>query len=311
MQRSKVDQRELYARQWHEGRGIRWFVIATFAATWVWWLAGLAALPEGWAAGRLLCLATGMWWPGVAALAVTSGVLREPWATLRFARRGPWRYYLWAWALPIAAAGAAVVAPVLLGVAQFDPEFTLLRRQAAGEAGQDAPGFAPQLAAVSALLTAVSAAPLLHGLFALGEELGWRGFLLPRFLRFGLGPGQAWLATGVIWGLWHAPLVLVGQNFPGHPTAGLLMMIVYCVVAGAWLAWLRMASGSIWPAVLAHGTLNAVGSLPMLFLKPGYSSLVAGTLTSFCGVLPLAALVIWLGLSGRLELVADADEPAV
>ena len=101
--------------------------------------------------------------------------------------------------------------------------------------------------------------PLLNVPVIFGEEWGWRGYLLPRLLP--LGQWRAFVIGGVIWGLWHAPLILLGYNYPQHPVPGILFFTVVCVLLGILLGWMRLATGSIWPAVLAHGSLNSLGPL--------------------------------------------------
>ncbi len=62
--------------------------------------------------------------------------------------------------------------------------------------------------------------PLINTLLALGEELGWRGFLLPSLLP--LGQWRAILMSGLIWGVWHAPAILQGHNYPSQPVLGVV-----------------------------------------------------------------------------------------
>jgi CAAX protease family protein len=110
----------------------------------------------------------------------------------------------------------------------------------------------------------------LNVLPALGEEWGWRGWLLPALLPMGRWP--AVLTVGVVWGLWHAPIVLLGYNYPGHaPVAAVGLMVVFCVVTGSLLGWLRLRSGSVWPCAIGHGFLNASAALPLLFVAAGTS----------------------------------------
>ncbi|TFC81566.1 CPBP family intramembrane metalloprotease [Cryobacterium cheniae] len=105
---------------------------------------------------------------------------------------------------------------------------------------------------------------------ALGEELGWRGWLLPKLMRLGTVP--ALLLSGVIWGLWHAPLILLGYNYPGAPGwLGLTMMIGMSTVVGAVFGWLRLRSDSVWPAALAHGAFNAAAGFSLVFAAAGES----------------------------------------
>jgi len=103
-------------------------------------------------------------------------------------------------------------------------------------------------------------APGINAIFAFGEEWGWRGFLLPKLLPLGQLP--ALLLTGVLWGLWHSPVILLGDNYPFHPKFGIILMTIFCVIFGVLLGWLRLATGSIWPAAIGHGALNAVGGFP-------------------------------------------------
>jgi uncharacterized protein len=103
-------------------------------------------------------------------------------------------------------------------------------------------------------------APGLNAMFAFGEEWGWRGFLLPKLLPLGQWP--ALLLTGALWGFWYSPVILLGYDYPSHPKFGILLMTIFCVIFGILLGWLRLATGSIWPAAIGHGALNAVGGFP-------------------------------------------------
>lgn len=104
---------------------------------------------------------------------------------------------------------------------------------------------------------------LINTLPALGEEIGWRSWLLPRLLPLGTIP--ALLISGVLWGLWHAPLILLGYNYAEIPWAkSLLCMTLMCVAITPFISWLRLRSQSIWPAALAHGAFNAGGAFYLL-----------------------------------------------
>ncbi|MET1036514.1 MAG: CPBP family intramembrane glutamic endopeptidase [Arthrobacter sp.] len=121
---------------------------------------------------------------------------------------------------------------------------------------------------VAAQFVNIALGSLINTVPALGEELGWRGWLVPRLRP--LGTAGMILVSGVIWGLWHAPLVLLGYNYaPAPEWLGLLAMCGLTISFGAVLAWLRLASGSVWPAALAHGSLNASAGLMVVFAVPG------------------------------------------
>lgn len=103
---------------------------------------------------------------------------------------------------------------------------------------------------------------VLAGLLAVGEEIGWRGYLQPRLCRR-LGTGLGLTATGLLWAFWHLPLLLLGYVFPAAPVlGGLLLFPLVGVGLSFFLGWLREATDGIWGAVLAHGCYNAFfGSL--------------------------------------------------
>ncbi|MCM1267935.1 MAG: CPBP family intramembrane metalloprotease [Bacteroidales bacterium] len=95
---------------------------------------------------------------------------------------------------------------------------------------------------------------------ALGEEAGWRGYMMPKLIKLA-GMKKAVLIGGVIWGLWHAPLTCIGHNFgtayPGFPYAGIFLMCIFCIGLGTVLTYLTWKTGSIWPAAILHAVNNA------------------------------------------------------
>jgi membrane protease YdiL (CAAX protease family) len=76
------------------------------------------------------------------------------------------------------------------------------------------------------------------------------------------------LWTGIIWGLWHAPLILNGHNYPQHPVAGVFMMVVLCLLLTILLMYFRMKSNSVIVPAIMHGTLNAVAGITNLLITP-------------------------------------------
>lgn len=92
---------------------------------------------------------------------------------------------------------------------------------------------------------------------ALGEEIGWRGLLVPELARCTGFSGVA-LISGAIWTAWHVPLILFGSyHAPGSSVwLSLAAFIPVAMASGIAQAWLRLASGSIWGSVLMHGSWN-------------------------------------------------------
>lgn len=123
---------------------------------------------------------------------------------------------------------------------------------------------------------------------AFGEELGWRGFLMTALRPLGALP--ALLITGVVWGLWHAPLILLGYNY-GQPNAlGLVHMVGFTVLVGVLLGWLRMRSESVWTCAIAHGSINAAAGVVLVAVTTG-SQVLDASLLGWSGWFVLAVAI--------------------
>ena len=123
------------------------------------------------------------------------------------------------------------------------------------------------------LVSSISYAPLLNMFVALGEEIGWRGFMYPQ-LKARFGRRKGWILGGVIWGAWHWPLIwLIGYEYgaaagnpigyAGFPITGMLLFCVITIGLGILHDWLYEKSESIWVPALFHGALNAAATLPL------------------------------------------------
>jgi membrane protease YdiL (CAAX protease family) len=112
------------------------------------------------------------------------------------------------------------------------------------------------LLVIVAFPAAIIAGFSINGLFALGEELGWRGFLWSRLPRYGF---RGKLLLGIVWGLWHAPIILLGYNFPVHPYLGVLFLVFLTVSLNFPLTYLRDRSRSVYSPSVVHGMINACG----------------------------------------------------
>ena len=281
-----------------------WFLIIAFGLAWVFFLLPLVFGPLSSASRQVattIMWALAMWAPGLGAIIATRWVAGERLGTLNLRRLGDWRTYLWAWLLFPALAVVTGLLTWAFGAGKLDTQFTLIKESLAAVPGGAAiPAWLVVLIQVGVALTF---GPLINTIFALGEELGWRGFLLPRLLP--LGQWRAIGLSGVIWGIWHAPAILQGHNYPSHPVAGVFMMIVLCVLLGAILSWLYLRTRSPWAPALAHGSLNAIAGVPLLFLT-GVDITIGGTLASVIGWIPLALFVAWLAWTKRLPFV---DQP--
>jgi uncharacterized protein len=237
------------------------FLILAFAITW-------AIVGGGWAMGwhdaqqtAVFTLAASMFGPSIAAaicaFAFEKGRRRE--ALGLFFKPNLW--WLWAWLIALAIAFGASLVTVLAGQAQFVDIATSYLAQARAAAPEHAeaidqaaqiPGLTWILLAQAALLGALINTPIL----LLSEELGWRGYLYDLWRRFGFL--RYTLATGVLWGLWHAPAILLfGLNYPDHRLIGIPLFVLYCVLLSFPFTLVRDRGGkSLMPAAILHGTLK-------------------------------------------------------
>src|SRR6266404_6026007 len=100
--------------------------------------------------------------------------------------------------------------------------------------------------------------------FTFGEELGWRGLLLRETQTSGFLRSN--LFIGVVWGLWHAPIIVQGHNYPGHPLAGIFMMILFTTSLSFPMAYCRLKSRTILGPSALHGMINPLGMLTVFFV---------------------------------------------
>jgi len=114
------------------------------------------------------------------------------------------------------------------------------------------------------LLLAIAAQLAPRFLFAIAEEFGWRGYLEPRLAALGVAAARRHLAVAVVWGVWHLPYILATEGYTRLPLAVHLPLFMLAVMAMAfWYGTVQARTGSVWPAVLAHGVANTV-AFPLL-----------------------------------------------
>jgi membrane protease YdiL (CAAX protease family) len=248
-----MNTRTATTRQNPEGVGVRGlvtFLILTFALSAVFF--ALIVSGGGMEAGGGLLIVAGMWSPGIAAIATA--------LTYRRSLRGfGWglgkvRYLALGYALPLLYAGGAYLVVWATGLGTFyRPEGVAHVAGELGLAGWSAPVVIAVWAAATLLVTIpLSAIP------ALGEEIGWRGFLVPELAKV-TGLRRTALFSGAVWVVWHAPIVLSADYNAGTPGwYGFGCFALLLMGLSVAFAWLRLRSGSLWPAVILHAGHNAV-----------------------------------------------------
>lgn len=278
-----------------------YFLGLTFAITWtiegvaIWWIGDFSSLNQiGSGMETIVLIFVGcMYVPTLAVLIVQKGIYDDPLRPLGLSFQLNW----WWAAAALVPIGVAVGS---VGVSALEPDVTLSSGEAFLLDRLDAAPLPPdQLAEAKkgikegeAMLgptlalvlfgLALVAGPTVNGLAAFGEEFGWRGFLQRELAPLGFWPSS--LVIGVIWGLWHVPLIIGGYNYPGMPVTGVFMMTLFTVVWSPLHAYFAVQGQSVIPAAMMHGTINAVGGATYVFLDGGSRLGV--------GLLGLAGLVV-------------------
>ncbi len=139
-------------------------------------------------------------------------------------------------------------------------------------------------------LATIFITPFINSVFGFGEELGWRGYLLPKLMP--LGRTRAYVLTGVIWGLWHAPIILVGFNYPGYPILGVIWMAGMTTALSLYMNELTLRHRSSILAGWMHGVFNSQGYGIWRLLFPDVHPLLGG-FTGLVGIVVWLALGIW------------------
>lgn len=152
------------------------------------------------------------------------------------------------------------------------------------------PEISPSVFLLISLLQGIIAGATINLPFMFGEEFGWRGLLL--YETRNLGFFQSALFTGLVWGLWHAPIILMGHNYPHHPYFGIIMMCLMTIAISPVFAYVRVKMKSILSACMLHGMVNATAALFTLYVINS-NELFTG-LAGLSGV--IAGIIIAIGI---------------
>jgi membrane protease YdiL (CAAX protease family) len=248
--------------------------------------------------------------PSLANIA-TRLITREGWSNtlLRPNFRRGWPYYLAGWILPAAAIIVGGSIFYLLFPGQFDPSMSYVRETLGAEVPANMNPWTVLLTRLS--IAAVATIPTLP--MMLGEEFGWRAYLLPKLMP--LGARKAVLLVGLIHGAWHWPFFPMGYNYGfnywGLPLvlAGLLYLVVVFLFS-TFFAWLTLRSGTVWPAALAHGTINNTADAMVNYLRSAPNNLVGPMPIGIIGMLGFALLALPIFFSrNALAPMAGAYPP--
>lgn len=197
---------------------------------------------------------------------------------------GETKYQIQSWFIPLLYASIAYVIVWVAGFGAFgNPEYldALVRQMHLGGSPGISIGVGIFLTGTYGLVRSVSS--------ALGEEIGWRGFLVPELSKttsFTLTS----LISGMVWSLWHYPILIYGDYNAGTPTWYGLTCFTVMVVSGSFIfAWMRLKSGSLWTGAILHASHN-------LYIQAIFTPLTRNTgrtawyIDEFGCVLPLVTI---------------------
>jgi membrane protease YdiL (CAAX protease family) len=204
-----------------------------------------------------------MWSPALAAL-VTCRLLGRDFRTIAW----QWpqgKYLLAAYFIPLAYTSFSYGLVWTLGLAGWNSQFVAVAVQELGLTGL------PRLLSFAVCIAFMATAGVIENLSTtLGEEIGWRGFLVPELAKK-MSFTRVGLVSGLIWAAWHTPLILFADyNVSTNRSYSLVCSSITCISVGFILAWMRLKSRSIWPAALLHASHN-------LFIPVVFDNLIRNT----------------------------------
>lgn len=276
------------------------FGLAWLVALIVFLTGGIANSPEVFPGTKitlaLILISLGyMWAPGLAHI-FTRLITHQGWDDLflRLNFKAGWKYWLAAWVGPAILTILGGAAYFFIFPAQYDAGLTIVQKLLS--ANPASASINPWLVIVGQLVAGILVSPVVNSFFTFGEEFGWRGYMLPHLLP--LGERKAYLLSGVIWGLWHAPVIAMGHNYGldywGFPWLGILAMIWFCIVVGTFLGWVSIKGKSVWPAVIGHAAVNGIAGLTMLFTLGSPNLLLGPTPVGVIGLVGYLAVFCWI-----------------
>ncbi len=211
---------------------------------------------------------------------------------LRFKIKPSW---LVAWILPVAIVLLTIFVNSLLPNCEFNTDMSsLIPVDQVTEEQKEMLGMMmnPTFLIVTTIISGLFAGATINALFAFGEEYGWRNYLVAALKEKKFVFASIFI--GIVWGIWHFPLILLGHNYPQHSVAGVFMMVIFCVLASFVELYFVLKAKSVYPAAIFHGTINAVAGLNVLLIKGGNDLLNGAAGLSGFIVISIVIIVICL-----------------
>lgn len=272
-----------------------------FGVAWILQIAAGLLFQHGYNMAYTILLSLSMFAPMLAAAISRPGLRHLGWKSHI---KKNFRWILVAWFLPVILGTLGAVIYFLITPDAWDTSFAYAYLSL-GEEGihqLENSGLTLKLYVVISIVSAVTYAPFANMLLAVGEEAGWRGTMYPVLkMRFGMLKGR--IIGGVIWGIWHWPIMILagyeyGTTYWGAPVTGPLIFCVSTVSMGILFDFLYEKTSCVWVPALCHGAINAFAGIPVLFLNPAYADklllgpLMVGIISGFPLILVAATIYV-------------------
>ena len=260
-------------------KGIIYFVLITFLIT---YLMDLIIFLNGGLTYKytFAFLIAMMFVPMIVSMALTKFYLKRSLSSFGL-KKGSLKYYIFAYIYPFIAVALGVILFLIMGLGKLRIDSNLI--------------FPTQYGVPAYIfLINYAIAPLFpNSIMAFGEEYGWRGYLQD-LLQEKFSILKTLLITGVIWGLWHAPLIAMGYNYNQYPVPGVFLFVLWATFIGVFFGWLKIKSKSVFTAALAHGSLNAFIGFGIIFAETNNQLLgIPFGLPGLLSLLLLALICLW------------------
>jgi len=275
------------------------FILLTFFIDWALVFLFITMGGKVDSVGIMLLGAAYMFVPMIVTIIIQKAILKQPLAQPMGVSFKVNRWFFVAWFLPVIIAFAVMGVSLLIPGVTFTPDMSgFMDSLASALSPEQMEQAREQLASMPVhpvwlvVVLALISGTTTNAILGFGEELGWRGFLLKEMGFMGFWKSSALI--GFIWGIWHAPLVLLGLNYPQNPQLGVVLMTAWTILIAPLFSYIRIKSRSVIAASIFHGTINAVPGLAVILISGG-NDLTVG-LTGLAGfiVFALANILLWI-----------------
>ena len=262
--------------------GLLAYAALTFCLAWcAWYLVKRSGLTPKDSTRFQLAILPGAFVPAAAAALVRWAVTQQGFQAQEFIPQvlTAWPYYI-----------AGLLAPALVALSSYG----LTRVFGLDRHSDGARSISSRLSFLITLpLVAILTTP-----FQFGEEFGWRAFFQVEL--FPSWPLVAAVVAGLVWALWHLPLIRMGYGYPTERFKGFGAFTLHLVLLSIFLGWIYARTGDIWAVSLAHMANNAIGASAIEALLPGRNKRHIIGYEGLISAVPLGIICLTIVLTGGL-----------